>query len=525
MLVSRLADLTARVALLALVLPLGAHAQVRSIVSKEVSVGRSASSLRIELDGGDALAIGFEGGSVLVNDERVGTFAAGGELEVAWRELLAQAVALDDGPLAAALVDWTPPAALSGDAAAVARAIDEALEGVLSGAPARAGAGEPSVSIGDAGALVRLLLGRDGRLELLDDALAGVGDDARVEVGTDVVIRADETVSGDLVVIEGNARIEGEVQGNVVLVGGTLELLEGSVVEGSVRLADARLLRNQGEIEDDVVEVRNEEPVFEELRASIREEVIDEVRGEVRQEMRQRNGRSVAGPFRSIASAVGGLLENLVTILILGLIGAAAIAFGGEKIDVIAETARRAPGRSAAVGAAGTILLIPVWVLGFVALLVSIVGIPVAIAWLPLFPITACVAALVGYLSVARNAGEWLAESDLPWTQWIRKSNSLITMVGGVLGLMALFVAANVVSAAPFLGFLRGLLAVAGVVVTIAALQIGLGAVIITRGGRRRDYARYSADEAWEAAMKVEVDDVVQDSTSHESNEKETGDA
>ncbi|HUF77199.1 MAG TPA: hypothetical protein VMM35_13015, partial [Longimicrobiales bacterium] len=34
-----------------------------------------------------------------------------------------------------------------------------------------------------------------------------------------------------------------------------------------------------------------------------------------------------------------------------------------------------------------------------------------------------------------------------------------------------------------------------------------LGAVIHTRGGRRRDHwSTYSADEAWEAAMKVEVD-------------------
>jgi hypothetical protein len=217
-------------------------------------------------------------------------------------------------------------------------------------------------------------------------------------------------------------------------------------------------------------------------------------------------------------------VENFVTVLILGLIGAAAIAFGGDRLDVIAETIRKAPGRSAAVGIAGAILLIPVWVLGFVALVVSIVGIPVAIAWLPAFPIAACLAALLGYLSVARNAGEWLADSDLPWTKWIRKSNSLITMVGGLLGLMAFFVVANVVSIAPFLGFLTGLLAVAGFVVTVAAMQVGFGAVIITRGGRRREYAKYSADEAWEAAMKVDVDDVVLDDVGASDAARKTND-
>jgi hypothetical protein len=524
--VSRPADAALGLTLLALALPLGApsplHAQVRAVVSKEVSVGRSAAELRLEVDGGDALAIAFENGTVLVNDESVGAFVAGGDLDVAWRELLGRAVALDDGPLAAALVEWTAPTSLTGDAATVGSAIDQALESALTGESAQAV--EPSVSLGDAGALVRLLLDRD-RLELLDDALADVGRDSRVEIGAGVVIAADETVEGDLVVIEADARIEGEVEGDVVMVGGTLELLEGSVVEGSVRLADARLLRNQGEIEGEVVEVRNEEPALAELREDVRREVAGELRQEIREEMRESQGRSMLGPFRSVAAAVGGVLENVVTILILGLIGAAVIAFGGEKIDVIAETVRRAPGRSAAVGAAGTILLIPVWVLGFVALLVSIVGIPIAIAWAPLFPLAACLAALVGYLSVARNAGEWLAESELPWTHWIRPSNSLITMIGGVLGLMALFVAANVVSIAPFLGFLRGLLVAAGVVVTIAALQIGFGAVILTRGGRRRDYARYSADEAWEAALKVEVDDGVEDVESAKPEQKETGDA
>jgi hypothetical protein len=536
MLVSRHADLALGLGLVTLLVPAGAHAQqsaqqsaqARTVVSKEVSVGRTESALRLELDGGEDLAITFQDGSVRVNDEAVGSFATGEALDVAWRELLAQAVALDDGPLASALVDWTVPPTLTGDAAVVAGAIDRALESALTSAPAQVNAAEPSISLGDTRALVRLLLDRDGRLALLDDAFEGVDDGARVEIGADVAIGADETVEGDLIVIEGNASIEGEVEGDVVMVGGTLELLEGSVVEGSVRLADARLLRNQGEIEGDVLEVRNE---VDDVREDIRREVVDELRAEIRQEIRRGDDRSVFSPFRSVASAVGGVLENLVSILILGLIGAAVIAFGGEKVDVIAETVRRAPGRSAAVGAAGTILLIPVWVLGFVALVVSIVGIPVAIAWLPLFPIAACLAALVGYLTVARNAGEWLADSDLPWTQWIRKSNSLITMTGGLLGLMALFVAANVISMAPFLGFLRGLLVVAGFVVTIAALQIGFGAVILTRGGRRRDYARdagrYSADEAWEAAMKAEVDDVVDESGSNDSTSQkgETGDA
>jgi hypothetical protein len=275
-----------------------------------------------------------------------------------------------------------------------------------------------------------------------------------------------------------------------------------------VRLADARLVSNLGTVGDDVIEIRDDVDEDVDMREDVRREVIDELREEIRDEMRGERDEDALGrfaPFRPIISGVGGVLGHLVVVLVLGLIGAAVMALGGGKVDVIAETARRAPGRSAAVGMAGAVLLIPVWVLGFVALVVSIVGIPVAIAWLPAFPLAACVAALVGYLAVARNTGEWLADSELPWTHWIRRSNSLITMVGGLIGLSALFIVAHVVSMAPFLGFLNGLLIVAGIVLTIAAVQVGLGAVIITRGGRRRDYAKYSADEAWEAAMSVDV--------------------
>jgi peptidoglycan/LPS O-acetylase OafA/YrhL len=156
---------------------------------------------------------------------------------------------------------------------------------------------------------------------------------------------------------------------------------------------------------------------------------------------------------------------------------------------------------------------------------VSIIGIPVAIAWLPLFPLAAVAAGVLGYLAVARNTGEWLADSDYPWTHWIRKSNTLVTTVGGLVGLTVLYVAANVVSMAPFLRVVTGLLVAAGTLVTVLAVEVGLGAVILTRAGRRRDqWSSYTADEAWEAAMRVEVEDVdVEDVRDGEGKGSPTG--
>ena len=66
----------------------------------------------------------------------------------------------------------------------------------------------------------------------------------------------------------------------------------------------------------------------------------------------------------------------------------------------------------------------------------------------------------------------------------------------------------HVVSILPFLGFIGNILFAGGVILTIVAIQIGFGAVLLTRGGRRREYdAAYDPDAAWEAAMDVDVEE------------------
>ena len=503
-----------------LVAPSTLEAQLRDVVSKEVAVGRSDAALRLEFSDDGALEIAFEDGVVLIDGDVVGVFEPGDALEAAWRSLLGQAVSLDDGELAIMLSDWSVPADLANEAADLARQVDRALEDALSSFEITVSNNSSSVPVsitGGPGSLLSLFLNATGELGLLGEALAGLRGEFTIHVDEDVVVPAGETVHGTLVVIQGDARIEGEVDGDVIVVDGTLELLDGSRVRGEVRLADARLVRNLGTVEGGLVDLLDEERSREiEIRSQIREEVQEELRAQLRREIRDvtrlefsddDNGFSLMAPFRSVFRGVGELIKNLISILVLGLLGAGAVAFAGTNVDTIADTARRAPGRSAMVGLAGTLLLIPVWLLGAVALTVSVIGIPVALVWLPLFPLAACAAGVMGYVVVARNTGEWLADSDYPWTGWIRKSNPIYTIFGGLFGLMFAFMAANVLSIAPFLGFLTGLLAFAGSVITFFAIQIGFGAVLLTRAGRRHEGAStYDADAAWERAMDVDAD-------------------
>jgi hypothetical protein len=165
----------------------------------------------------------------------------------------------------------------------------------------------------------------------------------------------------------------------------------------------------------------------------------------------------------------------------------ATIFFGGRRyIEGVADTARAATTRSLLVGLAASFLVIPAFVLGIIALAISIVGIPALLVWIPLFPVAAGLAVLLGYIGVAHATGESLAERRFYMADWFQRGNSYYFLVSGLGLLLAPFIATNVVRmAGPWLGFLSGILMAIGVVATWGALSVGLGAVLLSRGGTR----------------------------------------
>jgi hypothetical protein len=195
----------------------------------------------------------------------------------------------------------------------------------------------------------------------------------------------------------------------------------------------------------------------------------------------------VFGPLRHVARGISGLFSLLVTYGVLFGIAVVAIFFGARRyIEGVADTARHATARSFMVGIAGTFLAIPVFVLGIIALAISIVGIPALLVWVPLFPVAVVAACLLGYLAVAHAAGEGLAERRFTHETWFERGNSYYFILTGLGLLMAFFVAGYVVQmAGPWLGFIRGLLFFVGSVTTWAAITIGFGAALVSRGGSR----------------------------------------
>lgn len=191
-------------------------------------------------------------------------------------------------------------------------------------------------------------------------------------------------------------------------------------------------------------------------------------------------------PLRHVGRGFMAILGDLVILSVLVGIGFAVVFFGRKHLEAVADTARHETLRAGLVGLAATFLVLPGYVLGIIALAISIVGIPLLLAWVPLFWVAVAVAALFGYLAVGHGIGEALAERRFYGGEWAKRANSYYYVLTGLVTLFALFLASHAVQmAGPWLGFIRGLLMFMGVTLTWIAFTIGFGAVLLTRGGTR----------------------------------------
>ena len=224
-----------------------------------------------------------------------------------------------------------------------------------------------------------------------------------------------------------------------------------------------------------------------ELRRDLEADLRDEIRNEIRHEIRVGDWTDTwSSPWRHITRGLGGVFSTLMSYAILVGLGFLAVFFGRKYLEGIADTARHATLRSGLVGLAGSFLVLPAYILGLLALAVSIVGIPLILVFAPLFPVAVVLAAVGGYLAVAHGAGEALAERRFTGSDWFNRANSYYYVITGVGLLLVLFLAAHIMSmAGPWLGFLEGLLKFMAVMLTWAAFTVGFGAFLVSRAGTR----------------------------------------
>ena len=463
---------------------------IPQVESKMVSVGPSGATLTLELSSGRSVELTLRDGRVRMGEEVLGSYTPGDPLETSWRELVARTLPLEDEALLEALVDWSPPEGLGGELADVARRMDEFLAQSFDTAALRARALEARTraesleeSLGEIRGLEGLaLLSRIEALSGLSESLSALGPRVQVVVDDHLEVGAGSEVDASLLVVDGTLEVEGTIRGDVLVVDGEIELRPGSRITGTVSMVDSDLDNEGGDI---LGEVRHLERNRGDLESRIREELLRDIRDEMDFNVQVATDRGIGGAFRRVFGGIGDLLGDLATILVLGLVGAAFFHFAGPNMEAVAETARTSPGRAAIVGFAGGVLALPVWIVGMLGLAITIIGIPALILWVPLFPAAVILAALMGYLAVARNLGVWLERQRYPYTEWVRLTNPMTLVLGGLLVLASPFMAAHLLGMVGVLGILSVLLKIVGFGLAAFVTALGFGAVLLTRGGRR----------------------------------------
>lgn len=319
------------------------------------------------------------------------------------------------------------PAAMAGEVTGPATA--------ATAAPASALSPSPGMAFTSGDAVVRVdPQGIDG------EALAAAGDNM-VRFNGDVVIRPDEIIQGNVVVMNGDIEVRGRVLGNVTAINGSVTLRSGSFVQGNVTVIRGDIVLENGA----------------------------QVQGHITMGSVARNLTGghyfppSAGYYRNEPGFGGRLAGWLLYLLGLIAITAVAMALFPTRITAMQVTLEANPGRCLGVGFLGWIAL-PVVLL---ALVLTIIGIPVAIAVALILPLIVLIGLVLTGLVVGQQVERALGR------KWPAVGGQTL-LVQAAMGVALLWLAQS--------------LPVVGMLIWVLAAVIGMGAVLITRFGTNRPW-------------------------------------
>ncbi len=215
----------------------------------------------------------------------------------------------------------------------------------------------------------------------------------------------------------------------------------------------------------------------------LREEIRREVENELQREMSRRDSPWWQASSRALR-AVGDTVATVFVFLILGALALVLMRLAGLRLDYVAREIGHRPGRAAAVGFAGGFLLVPLFVIGIVALAVSLIGIPLIIVWVPAFPLAVALGGFMGFVGASQHVGAWVLDQNWSFLDRVNRHRDAHVRLTGLAALLFPFVAGNLLGALPLIGWIGGLVTFLGVVGMLIAATVGFGAVIVTRGGK-----------------------------------------
>jgi hypothetical protein len=266
-----------------------------------------------------------------------------------------------------------------------------------------------------------------------------------VRMGDPVVVDEDVVVSGDVVVMGSDATVLGTVRGDVVAIGGNIVLGEGGSIVGDAVSIGGSITKPEG------AKVYGQEVSMAGIPIPFLTLGL----------------RAAKNPF--LANALGLLwcIARMLAVVLFCMLVAAVMP---RPLGVIASLAREDVVKCGLVGLLIEFLSLP----GLFALIISIVG----IFAVPAVILLLIVAGVVGLAASALLVGRRL----LPG----RALTAVVAPVAlGATVIQSPAFAARVIGFIPFLFPLKLVLAIVGGVAFYLAMTIGLGAVWLTRFGRR----------------------------------------
>jgi len=288
-------------------------------------------------------------------------------------------------------------------------------------------------------------------------------------------VAAKDHVTGDVAAWKGPLDIYGTVDGNAVAIGGDVIVHPGATVRGEA-------LSVGGSVKAD---------------------------GIVGGDMRTLSGLSI-GPLavhsrtpaqaarRSFSLAVGWYL-------MLALVGLGITLFARSNLEAVAQTIREDFARAFLFGVLGEVALTPAFVLGCVALAITLIGI-IAI---PFFAV-AFVAAAAGAIALGFVATAFLTgESVLRRREAATLDASSTTLQYLFIGLSIFFVLWALGGAMAWAGLFGSFVRVVVACITWAAVTVGFGATLLSRAGTRGHHApaprplTHTEEYAWQTPTPV----------------------
>ena len=285
--------------------------------------------------------------------------------------------------------------------------------------------------------------------------------DARVRVGGSIKVDTEERVTNDVVCIGGSADVQGSVDGNVVVIGGTATLGPTADVSGDVTVVGGSL---------------NRDPAAR-IGGRVNEIGIGGLEG--LGEM----GRWRLLPFGLIATSQMrhgiALVSTTMRLIVVALLACIVVLLGGRHVERIGARAAAEPVKAGAIGLLAELLFFPLLVISTIVLVITIIGIPLLVL-IPFALIAAVILALVGFTSVAWTIGSAVSTR----LGWSTDSAYLVALRGVVVVIAPVLLARVIGLAGPLLFPITGMLLALGLLFEYVVWTIGIGAMALVRFDR-----------------------------------------